>query len=331
MPATGGGFQIPDFEDFAGFKGGGSSGVGGGTGGLPPGGSLFGPAGGGGSAFTGIGPSYERGVPQFGYRRRPSGPVPNSRTMGAVSSPGGVQPNAYGAQSAGVDAGSGPQPATAPNWGGGANWYGGGQAPQGPWTIPQYIQNAQGAGAFDPMGSQGIMDAISAQYGQGYGQAQRGVRNGLLASGVDDPNAYAYGQLQGDLNAQGQYSQAMQQARLQSMLQNQQFLQSVFGSNQNFAQGNYQQGTQQRFNQMNQPKTGLGQTLGTIGGAALGSFLGPMGTAAGASIGGNLFGGGGGSSSGVTPMDYGLGSVPGFDSQMGGYYGYNPLPQRRTG
>jgi hypothetical protein len=128
------------------------------------------------------------------------------------------------------------------------------------------------------MGSQGILSAIAAQYGQGYGQAQRGVRNGLLASGVDDPNAYAYGQLQGDLNAQGQYSNALQNAQLQSMLQNQGFLQNVFGSNQNFAQGNYQQGTLERFSNNHNPSawSQIAGLLGQVGGQALGAYTGGM-------------------------------------------------------
>lgn len=143
-------------------------------------------------------------------------------------------------------------------------------------TIPQIIGNAGNQGVFDPNGSQGILDAIANQINSGAGGRQNGIRNSLMASGVDDPNAYAYGQLQGDLGLQHDLSSQVGNAQLQSMLQNQGFLQNVFGSNQNFAQNNYGAGMQERYSQNHNPSawSQIASILGQAGGQALGSWAG---------------------------------------------------------
>jgi hypothetical protein len=149
---------------------------------------------------------------------------------------------------------------------------------------------------FDPLGSPALLDAISQQINSQAGGRQAGIRNSLLAGGAaDDPNAFAYGSLMGDLGLQHDLSGAETNARLQSMMQNQ-------GWNQNFANQlmGAALGNQQMYAMMNRmpSQNGFAQLLGSLGGPALGSL-------------GSLFGGGAALGAGAAGAGAGIGG--GFD------------------
>lgn len=100
---------------------------------------------------------------------------------------------------------------------------------------------------------------------------------GLLSQGAGNANRGLAGQAFGMGQQQAQQGDLETQRRLQVLMQ-------LLGV-----------GQQTAFNvPIQQGSPGLGSFLGPLLGIGLGSFLGPVGAAAGASLGGKLFGGGGG-------------------------------------
>lgn len=305
-----------------------------GTGSGGGGGALFGPSGGFGGFNSG--PTYDRSVPQYGYRRLPFGPMFNQRTTGPAgndyaamarqgmpswqqgnSGPVQVGPGAQGMASPGyagpVPPGAGgPMPAQqmggfAPQ--GNAT---GGFTPGNPWgpyggdqrgdllgAMNRIFGQAGQAGTFDPNGNPALLQQIGQMYAQQAGGRQAGIRNSLLAGGADDPNAFAYGSLMGDLGLQHDLSGAQSNAQLQSMMQNQ-------GWNQNFANQLFggALGNQQMYAMMNRmpsPNNGLGGLLGSLAGPALGAMLPGLGSLFGSGIPGGQFDTLGGIGGSITP------------------------------
>jgi hypothetical protein len=116
-----------------------------------------------------------------------------------------------------------------------------------------------------------------------YGNALRGVRS-------DTTRALAEGNLAASREIAGLYQD--QGGAGASALGG---LSSMYGNRAQQSFGNYQDILQYRQNQRHGSRASkgqLGSALGSIGGAALGSFFGPLGTAAGSALGTKLFGGG---------------------------------------
>ena len=93
----------------------------------------------------------------------------------------------------------------------------------------QLIGSGIGAGAFSPYGSQGLLDVLT-QRGVAENQARQrqAVLSAELAS-PDDPLMRGYAGLQARLGGQSDLARLLGDARLQSILQNQGFLQALLG------------------------------------------------------------------------------------------------------
>lgn len=89
------------------------------------------------------------------------------------------------------------------------------------------INQGQQAGVFNPLGSPALLNSIRQNYIGNQGAMDR--RSGLNAEmyGNGDPSLSAYAHLQSGLQGSHDLSQGMYGAQLQSMLQNQRFIQNM--------------------------------------------------------------------------------------------------------
>lgn len=142
------------------------------------------------------------------------------------------------------------------------------------WGIINRLIGAGGqAGAYDPMGSQALVDLLTSQ---GQQQATANTRTALdqaRASGID-PSAYGYAALQAQLGGLNAGSMAALDARTRSALANQNFLQSLVGGAQQLsnasALGNASYLQQSMLQNQNRP--GWGDYLAGIAGAGIGGL-----------------------------------------------------------
>lgn len=150
------------------------------------------------------------------------------------------------------------------------------------------------AGVFDPMGSTPLVNMLQQLYQSQFAGQQRGAmeqaRNNMV-----DPSGYGYASLLSQLGGQSGMADALGQARLQSAMQNQNWLRGALGGGFMGQLGGYLSGEQNlsaqeklMADQQNAQKhAGMGGMLGSLLGAGLGAATGNPGAAMG------LFGGGG--------------------------------------
>ena len=306
---------MPEGDPFGGFlseiaynkreAGGGAHGGFGGP--AAQGGGLLGPGLGGGSGFgTGSLMSHPALATIYGGQRRwgqgAPGSVPggNYFSMGTpqgAGGPGGAQP-AQGGWLGALGGRVNPQNA---NGGASAGWN-----PNDPWgaysgdtrtntagAFDRLFGQAGQAGVFDPGGSSLLLRQIQNYLSAMGGGQERAARMQAQLGAGGDPSLGAYAGLQSGLNAQGGQSQALQQALLQSIMQNQGFLQSLAGGTQGGITQSQLMSDQARHNMdlKTQGNGGLGgilgQALGGLGGGALGGLFGGGGGGGGGQIGGS--------------------------------------------
>lgn len=293
MPGFDGGFyQPPDVENW------GDKGNWGGIGG--PGGGFGGPATGGASPYETGGLPRPVRASSAPLRRRFYGSMvgggggarPGMQFQGQPALSAGPAP-AFAMGAEGASMGASPQAGAAPNlpgnlWGlasrvgaGNGNprgpldpshfddsWFYG---PQGNLSGGQFQWNLLGAGgrggAYDPLGSPAVLDAIRAS--SSHDREDR-VRNAQLQADVmnpDDPLARAYARISATSGAEGDATRAMDSATLAQRQQAQQFYQQLV---QSFLGGAVNRKDQQQPNPW-------AQAGGQIGGASLGALLGGLG------------------------------------------------------
>ena len=158
------------------------------------------------------------------------------------------------------------------NGGYGLNPWGVGETTAG--LLNQYLNS----GAFGPNGNQGLMDAVQHQaLLNGDALRQSAYNSANLYGG--DPGQSAYAAIQGNLNSQGGVANAMSQAQLQQLMNQQQFGQGLYTQAQNYAGGMVSGDQSYLHNQLltnqmgNQGGSGLGSVLGQVGGSLLGTAL----------------------------------------------------------
>lgn len=207
-----------------------------------------------------------------------------------------------------------------PNTGG--NSYAGRLDPNDPWgwytqdtnanaggQFHQQLGMAGQAGVFDPMGSTPLVNMLQQQYQNQMGgmnrQALDAARNNLT-----DPSTYGFASLMSQLQGQGRMADAMSQARLQSAMQNQDWLRNTWGGLLagdifNYLTGQRGLSINEKMAADQQNAMKHAQMGGMLGGVA-GSLLGAIPGIGGAM--GGMFGGMGGQQ----PLGYGTGISPGY-------------------
>jgi len=153
------------------------------------------------------------------------------------------------------------------------------------------------AGYWDPNGNQALMNSVRGEALANARAQQQGAGLRAQLAGMD-PGAAASYRLEAGLRGSSDVARALNNARTQSMLAQQNYANSLAGSllsnqNQQFTMQN--QTRNQDLLNNNQYERGRGDQWGAIGGqilgTGLGAFTGGLGTAAGSAIGGSLFGG----------------------------------------
>lgn len=144
------------------------------------------------------------------------------------------------------------------------------------------------SGAYGPEGSKAVMDSLMrAGTAQGLADEQGAVLNAGMEAG-DDPALAAIMRLQARTGASNRMSDTLNNARTSQLLGQQDFGRQWANTWQQGEQGLVNNESVARLTP--KPNNGWGQTLGGIAGGVAGSFLGPVGTAAGGALGRNLFG-----------------------------------------
>jgi len=217
------GFDPTKF-DYPGWKGDLWGGIGGGR---PAGPGGAGPGGGAlGAGYLG-GPQSNSGDVFGNLRKRLMGGASGGRGLQLQGSEGwgpwgtfpGQPPSAPGGGGGGAPAGT---PSGVP----GSDWEGSFKR-----LIQQLIGAGIGSGAFSPLGSSGLLDVLSQRGRQDARAGQRQAVLGAELSAGDDPLLRAFAGSEAMRTGQSSLANSLQQARLQSILQNQGFLQGVLGNN----------------------------------------------------------------------------------------------------
>lgn len=226
--------QEDGFKAARGSYGGGTPGTG-----FGPGGGFGGSFGGGGGGFFSAYPSAYNSSPapmSWGRRlRNAAQPMPLQGGGGfsnPYSSGGGLNTNATmtgGPFIPGASGGSG---------GGNGGWIDAwGNATAGNQTgwdassiAMRAIAAGGAAGMFDPYGSQGLLNMQRQNMISGMGAQQAGAVNQARSMYGDDPQMAAYAALQSRLGGQHAMASSLAGLQSQSALQNQQWLQNLFGS-----------------------------------------------------------------------------------------------------
>jgi len=134
------------------------------------------------------------------------------------------------------------------------------------------------AGAFDPLGSGPLLQAIRQNMMATAGARQQAARNRALLDAGNDPSLQAAAGLQSQLGFSSDLSNTLQQAQLASRLQNmgllQQFGLGLLGGERSLNQSVDQARRMQDIQNANKP--GWGDLLGGIVGQGVGTFLGRL-------------------------------------------------------
>jgi hypothetical protein len=152
------------------------------------------------------------------------------------------------------------------------------------------------AGYFDPEGNRALMDSVRAEALSNARATQQGAALRAQLAGMD-PGAAASYRMEAGLRGSGDVARALNAARLQSMLQQQQLANAMLREDQGFGYGIYSALNQANLQNRNAAESdkransgGFMGGLGQLVGAGVGSMFGPAGTALGTAAGKKLFG-----------------------------------------
>lgn len=148
-------------------------------------------------------------------------------------------------------------------------------------VLNRILAAAGGAGSFDPMGSQALIDMLEGKGVRDAGAFEAAARNDMAALGYDDPALAAFAGMQARRGAQGQLSDSLMDARIQQATSAQDFTRQALMAQLQAALSQYLNSQQAELQRYNESKRGGGggwaDLLGGAAGTAAGRWLSPGG------------------------------------------------------